>query len=350
MFETKGYNSIILFNKGIGKQRRVDELVYETFIGEEKLDILMHKDGNCLNDEVSNLEQVTFEEYLHKSFGDEWRSLPDYPSYYISKDARIWSSKTNIILRQQFNAGYMSVTIGYPKSHFEHMHRLVAKAFCENKDNFNIVNHKDGNLQNTHADNLEWVSAPKHTYNRLTNKQTETDILMEEKHDINEILIEIESVPEYAISENGRVYSMKSKKFMKPSLSDNGYMRVTCIVDGGYKKLAVHRLVAEVYLDCPEILEIQVNHKDSNRQNNHYTNLEWCTQSENIKHRNGPDNKIFKHLRKSIVQMDLNGVQIKIFDGIKEASRELNINSGSIVKVCKNIRPTAGGFKWKYLE
>jgi hypothetical protein len=35
---------------------------------------------------------------------------------------------------------------------------------------------------------------------------------------------------------------------------------------------------------------------------------------------------------------------------VKKDDRETNINSGSIVKACKGIRPTAGTFKWRYYK
>lgn len=57
--------------------------------------------------------------------------------------------------------------------------------------------------------------------------------------------------------------------------------------DGGRSKPhRVHRLVARAFLgDPPTILaDAQVNHKDGDPQNNAAENLEWCTQSENIRH------------------------------------------------------------------
>lgn len=73
-----------------------------------------------------------------------------------------------------------------------------------------------------------------------------------------------------------------------------GYLRVWSA--GFIKKrrsFLVHRLVALAWLDCPEGYEnMDVNHKDANKSNNHYSNLEWVSHQENMSH--GKRMKLFK--------------------------------------------------------
>lgn len=86
----------------------------------------------------------------------------------------------------------------------------------------------------------------------------------------------------YTISENGVVYSLKTRRYLKGELDKDGYNIVTLYNNGPFKK-RVHRLVAQAFLDNPEMLP-QVNHKDGIRNNNVKTNLEWTTAQDNVKH------------------------------------------------------------------
>ncbi len=96
-----------------------------------------------------------------------------------------------------------------------------------------------------------------------------------------------ERFPKYIISDDGRIWSKSKRMFLKPGLNGDGYPTVNIITklakDGYRQSFAVHRIVALVFLENPNGHK-EVNHKDGNKQNNHYTNLEWCDRSYNIKH------------------------------------------------------------------
>lgn len=85
---------------------------------------------------------------------------------------------------------------------------------------------------------------------------------------------------------NGKISTfIKKEKVLKAPLDISGYPRVSLYKDGKSNFVFVHRLVAQMFLDDVELTtEMQVNHKDGIKNNNHVENLEWCTRSENLKH------------------------------------------------------------------
>jgi hypothetical protein len=91
----------------------------------------------------------------------------------------------------------------------------------------------------------------------------------------------IKGFQEYTVFTNGSVYSDVSNKFLKPQLV-NGYHHVTLGGQKG-KQLAVHVIVAEAFI-CNRPLGMVVNHKNAIKTDNRAENLEWVTQSANVKH------------------------------------------------------------------
>ena len=86
--------------------------------------------------------------------------------------------------------------------------------------------------------------------------------------------------PLYGFTAEGRVYSYKRNQWLSTKVTPNGYVQAT--LRAYNKTVYVHRMVADLF--CPTGTGITVNHKDGNKTNNHYTNLEWVSQKENIKH------------------------------------------------------------------
>lgn len=87
------------------------------------------------------------------------------------------------------------------------------------------------------------------------------------------IIKKIEGYDGYYITEDGKVL-----RELKPWIS-SGYKDIK--LNG--KHNLIHRLVALAFVNNPNS-ETDVNHKDGNKMNNHYSNLEWCSRSENLKH------------------------------------------------------------------
>ena len=84
----------------------------------------------------------------------------------------------------------------------------------------------------------------------------------------------------YAITEEGKVWSYKRKKWMKTRTSNAGYESINLTDGKRTKETFIHRLVAEAYIPNPDNLPV-VNHKDEDKTNNNVSNLEWCTYKYN---------------------------------------------------------------------
>lgn len=148
----------------------------------------------------------------------------------------------------------------------------------------------------------------------------------------------------YAVTSCGKVYSYRSKKFLKPHKDKGGYLYVGLYKGGERESYKIHRLVAEAYLPNPEELP-QVNHKDENKENNALPNLEWCDQSYNSNY-GSRNERMAKSLSKPIFCEELN----KTFDGAHAAARELGLDNSHIIKCCKGKRKTTGGYHFRYQE
>ena len=151
----------------------------------------------------------------------------------------------------------------------------------------------------------------------------------------------------YVISKNGKIKNINTSHIYSQK-ETNGYMKVKLMdKNGKYKDKSVSRLVGLTYLDIPQDFNKKnyvINHKDGNKLNNHFSNLEWITQKENIVH--GCGRKIAK------INKDTDEV-IKTYNSIIEAYKELNKPWNSLIsKVCNGEkgRKTIYGFKWKYIN
>ena len=89
----------------------------------------------------------------------------------------------------------------------------------------------------------------------------------------------------YKISEYGEIFITKRNKFLKTHRHRGGYDVATLSRQGRKKNHYVHRLVGEAFLEPPEnVNQNQINHIDGNKNNNHLSNLEWVSPSENFNH------------------------------------------------------------------
>lgn len=86
----------------------------------------------------------------------------------------------------------------------------------------------------------------------------------------------------YVVYEDGRIWSNYTQRYLKHDIVNN-YHQVTLAINNIRTRFKVHRLVAMCFIPNPNNFP-QINHIDGNKNNNHVSNLEWCTSYYNNKH------------------------------------------------------------------
>lgn len=162
----------------------------------------------------------------------------------------------------------------------------------------------------------------------------------------------------YQVSNLGRVKSNHNGKGHKPkvltNIPRNGYVSVILCKNKSQKNVFVHRLVAKCFVPNPENKPC-VNHIDGNKSNPCASNLEWCTQKENISHaiKNGlfNPNKNYlvskkKRATNPIYQFDKNGNFIKKWNSCRDICDYFGIKDNHIYDCISGKYHSAYGFIW----
>jgi hypothetical protein len=87
----------------------------------------------------------------------------------------------------------------------------------------------------------------------------------------------------YEASSIGNIKSIRSGKILKPYIDKKGYLTISLCLNSFQVNVLVHRIIADLFCEKTEERTC-VNHKDGNKSNNHFLNLEWVTYSENNNH------------------------------------------------------------------
>lgn len=158
---------------GKQKNKSVHRLVAEAFLpNPNNLPYVHHIDANRLNNDVNNLQWVSEQENRviasipssYKKYDDnvieneEWKTFRD-SVYQISNFGRVKNTKTNKILKgNKADCGYIRVDIQLPgeKRKKYLVHQLVYECFIS--EQYDIINHIDGNKINNCVSNLESVT------------------------------------------------------------------------------------------------------------------------------------------------------------------------------------------------
>lgn len=152
----------------------------------------------------------------------------------------------------------------------------------------------------------------------------------------------------YKVSNQGRIYSLTSKRFLKPFTDGKkAYLYVDLTINHKLTRYLVHRLVALLFIPNPEHLPY-VNHKDENKKNNYVGNLEWCTAHYNVNYGNNirkiRHTKMTRGLTTPIYAISTKNNQAFYFESVKFASKVLNVGERNISNCLKETTRSLNGF------
>lgn len=172
----------------------------------------------------------------------------------------------------------------------------------------------------------------------------------------------------YEVYEDGRIWSYKTKRFLKPQTVKCGYQLVRLFDNEGKPKYyLLHRVIYESFSGEPIPPNMQVNHIDERKDNNARSNLNLMTPKQNCNWGTGIERrskavKNSKKLSKALtnnpkkskpVGAFKNGKLVMKFPSANEAGRN-GFNQGSVSACCRNCLNRPGnniykGFEWRYL-
>lgn len=150
----------------------------------------------------------------------------------------------------------------------------------------------------------------------------------------------------YLINEYGIIINRHGHE-LSPHLDKDGYLRIDLYKNNHRKKYGVHQLVARNFVPgfFPGAV---VNHKDENKWNNHFSNLEWVTPKQNTNYGLGIRRRSITQ-GKRVAQLTTDGKIIATFMTSTEAEKATGVNRTHISMAATGKVKTAKGFRWKYV-
>ena len=185
------------------------------------------------------------------------------------------------------------------------------------------------------------------------------DIYLDDYY-MDELWKRVVGFPDYWVSDKGRVWSSKNQKFLKPFLMDNfGHYGVYLCNNGERRHKYIHRLMAEAFIPNENDFPV-VRHLNDIPDDNDIENLRWGTNKDNthdairngtFRYLNDADReKAYKKCRKPIIAINTVTGQIKKYDGVVIAAKDLGISHSCISKVLTGLRDKTSGWTFEYVE
>lgn len=134
----------------------------------------------------------------------------------------------------------------------------------------------------------------------------------------------VRSLDRYIIRPTDGVRIFKKAQNRSPSYNQDGYKFIRLNLEGNKKCFLIHSLVAKHFIPNKNPnTHTEINHIDCKRDNNHFTNLEWCTRSFNVQYsfdvggrsfkaENHPQAKLSQELARDIRVLRSEGWSVKL--------------------------------------
>lgn len=166
----------------------------------------------------------------------------------------------------------------------------------------------------------------------------------------------------YQVSNMGRARSLDRVKpnsggqiakghILPHSDNGHGYQFVSLWKFNKGRRFYVHRLVASAFVPNPNNFPI-INHKDEDKSNNRYDNLEWCTQKYNINYgsrkRRAKESFIANGNNRPIDVYDMKGTFLKTVDCSNEVCKEIGINRRGLYLACQGVTKSYKGYRFAF--
>ena len=157
----------------------------------------------------------------------------------------------------------------------------------------------------------------------------------------------------YEVFEDGRIWSYKTKKWLKPKTEKNGYQRIQLYDNEGNRKYyLLHRVIYESVSGSPIPNNLQINHLSEDKTSNFFANLELVTPKQNINWGSGISKRAKSNTNNpktsKAVGAYKNDELVMTFQSVNEAQRQ-GFNKGGVWSCCNGKIKTHKGYTWKYI-
>lgn len=284
-----------------------------------------------------------------------WKSIKGYEGFYsVSNLGRVRSEERKDRNGHNYKSRILKNVIGnkrmgYLQVHLSKdgiakwysIHRLVAEAFIENPNNYDIVNHIDNNPTNNNANNLEWTTYKGNMqWASIQGRMKGCPENFKKVHEKNKI-------PVIATDKDGNKQWFSSQVEAGEILGvQSGHISAACRKEYGYKTVGGY---SWEYADetkqseakpnrIARPKEVLIEELRQRMKGNQYGKGRKCSEA-------AKKATIELH-SKPVMQFDKAGNFVKEYQSAEEALRMTGINH--ICDVANGKRKTAGKFVWKW--